>query len=138
MIIGLGIDSIEINRFMQWSHFSSNILRRFFSKEEIDYILHTNNPQKNAERLAVRFAAREAFYKALCHIAPTSTISFFIIAQKITIKKNANKSPVLVIDWDYINDKTNLLFSPENISIHLSISHNKTIATALVILETRV
>ena len=59
MIVGIGIDSVEINRFKNWKTYQYVKLRRIFSENEIAYCLAA--PTKIDERFALRFAAREAF-----------------------------------------------------------------------------
>ena len=56
MICGIGVDSVEIERFALWLDYSKKRLSRIFSLEEIEYCLQQKN--KSAERFAVRFAAR--------------------------------------------------------------------------------
>lgn len=76
MILGIGIDIVEIDRFKGWSHKSSSELSRIFSQREIDYACEC--PLKSAERFAARFAAKEALYKALSqalgHVPPLLTV----------------------------------------------------------------
>ena len=124
MIIGIGIDSIEIKRFELWKNYPKNKLLKIFSDQEINYCLE--NPIKSAERLAARFAAREAFYKALCQITTKKT-PFLTVCKHVQIRKNQNNAPVLHIDWKYLGHS--------NINSFISITHTKTTATAFVVLE---
>lgn len=129
MILGIGIDSVEIKRFATWSSYSSNMLRRIFSEQEIAYCLQ--NPTKTAERFAVRFAAREAFYKALSIYQPKHTVPFLTLCHLVTIEKNKNNSPSLVVDWKQIAS-----FYPINPAQSLlSFTHTQQVATAFVILQ---
>ena len=60
MIIGIGIDLVECDRFLDWSAFKK---QRIFTKKELEY---ADNDGANAERhLANYWAAREAFLKAI-------------------------------------------------------------------------
>ena len=60
MIIGIGIDLVECNRFLDWSAFKK---QRVFTKKELEY---ADNDNANAEKhLANFWAAREACLKAL-------------------------------------------------------------------------
>jgi len=130
MILGIGIDSVEIARFNEWVTFSKERMLRIFSAYELDYCLAL--PAKSAERLAVRFAAREACFKALSPLYPTAP--FLTLCKAITILHNPSGSPVLSIDWEYLAQKGH----PKNIqklAIHLSLTHTRTLATAIVILE---
>lgn len=73
--LGIGIDSVDIERFTEWHTYPRQSLSRIFSDQEIDYCLEC--PTKSAERFAARFAAREAFLKALHQAMPTIQIPFF-------------------------------------------------------------
>ena len=60
MIVGIGIDLVECNRFLDWSAFKK---QRVFTKKELEY---ADNDNANAEKhLANFWAAREACLKAL-------------------------------------------------------------------------
>src|SRR5580700_1325821 len=63
MIVGSGIDMVEISRIHQsMERFGSRFLDRVFTKAEQEYCLRK---RKAAESLAARFAAKEAGAKAL-------------------------------------------------------------------------
>ena len=60
MIVGIGIDLVECNRFLDWSAFKK---QRVFTKKELEY---ADDDNANAEKhLANFWAAREACLKAL-------------------------------------------------------------------------
>lgn len=60
MIIGIGIDLVECDRFLDWSAFKK---QRVFTKKELEY---ADDDNANAEKhLANFWAAREACLKAL-------------------------------------------------------------------------
>ena len=63
MIIGIGVDLVDVRRFEQiifrWQH---RFLKRVFTDAEIRYC---NTKKHPAQRFATRFAAKEAFIKAL-------------------------------------------------------------------------
>lgn len=63
MIIGIGIDLVDVKRFesiiFRWQH---KFLKRVFTDTEIRYC---NTKKHPAQRFATRFAAKEAFIKAL-------------------------------------------------------------------------
>lgn len=122
MILGIGVDSVEVHRFSQWHTFSRKKLSRIFSEQEIDYCLQQLN--KSAERFAVRFAAREAFFKAFSAAFPEVSIPFLTVCKIVSIKKQVGR-PVLLADW----------LSTDGLSFHLSLTHANTIATAFVIIE---
>ena len=129
MILGIGIDSVDIKRFENWSAYSPQQLRRIFSEQEIAYCLQ--NPAKSAERFAVRFAAREALFKALSMYQPNHTIPFLTLCRLVKVEKNSNHSPYLVADWNQIT----VQWTIPPIQVLLSLTHTHQIATAFVILQ---
>lgn len=165
MILGIGIDSVDIKRFVHWPNLSHAQLLRIFSPQEIEYCLR--NKYKSAERFAARFAAREAFFKALGHITTEKQIPFLTLCKKVEVQPTANGAPKLIADWDYIinhtadyfkklteNTACNTCHNPPpncpnpivhtinnaqqptpNIKTLLSLTHTRTVATAFVILE---
>lgn len=60
-LVGLGTDLIEVERIKAFAE-KTAALSRIFSEEEIAYCLARKN---RYQHLAVRFAAKEAVYKAL-------------------------------------------------------------------------
>lgn len=63
MILGIGIDLVDVRRMegiiFRWHE---RFLRRVFTEREIRYCNNKKNP---AQRFATRYAAKEAFIKAL-------------------------------------------------------------------------
>jgi len=63
MILGIGVDIVDVRRIerivVRWQ---DRFLRRIFTDTEIRYCNNKKNP---AQRFATRFAAKEAFIKAL-------------------------------------------------------------------------
>jgi len=128
MIIGVGIDAVEISRFADWHSKSLARLRRIFSEPEIVYCLQ--NPAKSAERFAARFAAREAVYKVLHAHAP---IPFLTLARAITITKGQHGKPALIIDWQLLSTWDTPLL--RTVHWHLSLTHTNTTSIACIIGE---
>ncbi len=129
MILGIGIDSVEVKRFETWSSYNQKVLLRVFSEQEIVYCLQ--NPAKTAERFAARFAAREAFFKALSMYQPEYTLPFLTVCRLVTIEKNKNNSPSLIVDWKQI-----ISYCPITpTGTLLSLTHTQQVATAFVILQ---
>lgn len=127
MILGIGVDTIEIERFALWHTYSPKKLSRIFSPEEIEYCLAQQN--KSAERFAVRFAAREALYKALANAYPHHKLPFLTLCAYTTIQKQDSR-PVLFLSKECGIDLA-------YIHLHLSLSHAQNHATAFVIIEQR-
>ena len=130
MIIGIGIDSVEIARFALWHNYPEKTLSRIFSTSEIEYCLGKNT--LCAQRFAIRFAAREALYKALSQYDPSHTIPLLTLcaATKITYNK---KAPEISIDWEKI--KQYCTQPVDNITSLLSMTHSQSIATAITLLQ---
>ena len=123
MILGIGIDSVEITRFAHWHTYSQKQLLRVFGQSEIEYCLSL--PIKSAERFAVRFAAREALFKAYSSWQPNHTIPFLTFCRAVTILKKDNV-PFAQISSLNLTSKSSVL---------ISLSHTATIATAFAIFE---
>ena len=123
MILGHGVDIIEIARFEHWQAYPHNHLLKLFNAHEISYCL--NEPAKSAERFAARFAAKEALYKALCQAMPDFSMPFLTLCKKAWVD-SSNRVPHFVLDFEI----------PRNMTCKLSISHSKINAIAsLIILE---
>lgn len=61
-MIGVGIDAVELDRFRRTLHRTPRIVERLFSDAERAYADRRSDP---TERLAARFAAKEATMKAM-------------------------------------------------------------------------
>lgn len=61
-LIGIGLDTVEVDRFRRTLQRTPSIVDRLFTEGERVYAGSARDP---AERLAVRFAAKEAAMKAL-------------------------------------------------------------------------
>jgi holo-[acyl-carrier protein] synthase len=84
--MNIGIDIEEVERFVKYVK-DKKFLGRIFAKEEIAYSI----PRKNAAQcLAVRFAAKEAVWKAL------STINKFNITD-ISVRNTEDGKPQVYI-----------------------------------------
>ncbi len=63
MVIGIGIDIIEIERIKESvDEYGDHFLKKVYTKSEIKYCLSKKNKYQH---LAARFAAKEAIYKAI-------------------------------------------------------------------------
>jgi holo-[acyl-carrier protein] synthase len=63
LIIGIGIDEVEVERFARSLARTPTLARRLFTTDEQAYA--ASAPGLAAQRLAVRFAAKEAALKAM-------------------------------------------------------------------------
>jgi holo-[acyl-carrier protein] synthase len=122
MIAGIGTDIVEVARILK-SIESERFMQKVFSRNEIFYC----EPKANkAECFAARFAAKEAFSKAL-GTGFRGDISF----TEIEIINDELGKPSIKT-----SGKTFELLTKRNIRIiHVSLSHVKEMAIAMVILE---
>jgi len=114
MVIGIGIDIIDVERVQKLAEKNPRFLERIFTPKEIDYCLKKKNKYQH---LAARFAVKEAFFKAI-----GKRISW----QDVELFNLRSGKPQLDIKFK------------ERFSIQkalVSISHLKEYAVAAVILE---
>jgi holo-[acyl-carrier protein] synthase len=130
MILGIGIDSVQVKRFNEWSTLCSAQLKKVFSEEEINYCLKT--PRLSAERFAVRFAVREAFFKALS-ATHKSSVSFLKACKAVQLIHANNQVPLLQVDWSNVVLDKKVAY--ESFIVHCSLTHTRDTATACVIIE---
>jgi holo-[acyl-carrier protein] synthase len=112
MIDGIGIDVVDIARFKESLERTPHLAEKLFTESE---------RKKPVSSLAARFAAKEALYKAL--------------------------SPARGLQWhdaeviNHENGKPDFLFRGEiaelidGATVHLSLSHDAGIASAMVVIE---
>jgi holo-[acyl-carrier protein] synthase len=121
---GLGIDTIEIDRIARvYAEYRERFLDRIFSREEKEYALRFSDP---APRLAARFAAKEACMKAL-GTGWNSGVRW----RDICVVSEKTGKPAL-----QLRGKARQVFEQLSASeIQVSITHDRTHATAIVIFE---
>jgi len=123
MIIGMGIDLVDVSRIesiiFRWHE---RFLKRVFTDTEIKYCNNKKNP---AQRFATRFAAKEAFIKAL-YPKQQEGVRF----QDIEIDQEAGR-PIINL---YGKVKDAAKQSGVN-KIHVMLSHDGDYGIANVILE---
>lgn len=117
MIAGIGIDQVEVERF---DSVSVHFLERVFSPTEIEY---ASRGAQRSQRLAARFAAKEAFLKALgtglrnCSWQDLSVVNDDLGAPHYQFSGRL----AAYAEWPWMT--------------HLSLSHTAQLATAWCILE---
>ena len=136
-MLGIGTDIVEVHRFLPWTTYSDHRLKKIFTMQEIDDCTD-NYKKKSAEKLAVRFAAKEAFYKALSLILINQKIdfrpfSFLQTCQCISVHLEKYGIPQLIVNWLELSllSKIDL---PHRM-VYLSIAHERTMAIAFVIIQ---
>ena len=123
MIFGIGIDLIEVERVAEKIGKKAGFKELVFSKREIDYCERMTNKY---EHYAARFAAKEAFFKALGTGWRNGTAF-----NEIEITNNENGKPEISFSGN-----TALTVAEMKLGkISVSLSHLKTMATAVIIIE---
>lgn len=123
MIVGIGIDIIEVDRVRQQLKDDEKIKYSLFSNDEIEYC---NSKITWAQSYAGKFAAKEALLKAL-GTGLRSNMKY----TDIEIKNNDSGQPNISVKAEVANVCDKLKID----RILVSISHIKDIATAMVIIE---
>ncbi len=123
MIMGLGVDATSVQRCLnKEEHF----VKRFFHSEEYEHwkALESSAPEIRAQFLASRFAVKEAYAKA----RGTGFCTDVIPCEINTITDSAGKPGIRLYG-------RTLESHPQGCSIHVSITHEKALAIAVVIIE---
>ena len=123
--LGNGVDIVENKRFSK-SIKNINFINRVFSKKEIDL---SSKYKNKTNYYAKRFAAKEAFYKAL-GTGIRNGYSF----KDVSIKNDKYGKPLIYIS-NKIKKMINKKFKIKKFKIHLSLSDEKKHSIAFVILE---
>jgi len=122
LILGVGIDIVEIRRIKSAMEGNDRFLEKIFTASELEYLKSRN---LRAEYVAGRFAAKEAVAKAL----GTGFRGFDF--KDIEIDRTTLGKPIVVL-----KGKAKIIAKKEGqYNIHLSISHGEDSAVAYAILE---
>ena len=122
MIIGIGVDVVHADRMERWKN-TSSLLERYFHPEELSEALSRGNGVNLS--LAARFAAKEAFGKAL------GTGLAGIVLKDIMVKNRHNGQPEINV---FGTAQEALKRSGAN-RVHVSLTHETGNAIAIVVLE---
>ncbi len=126
MIIGIGVDIVEIGRIGEAvRRWGDRFLRKIFTEEEIRYCYSKRDPFPS---LAARFAAKEAGVKALSSLLPEGA---HLSLRDMEVIRAASGRPSLSVISGPLSD----LLSGEEFSLHLSLSHERGNAVAMAVLE---
>lgn len=122
MIYGVGTDIAKVSRFEKWVN-TENMCERFFNSVEL---MEKGSIKARCEHYASRFAAKEAFSKAL----GTGLCGFDL--KEVFVTKNDSGKPEIIL-----TGKARTVFDERcgNANIHLSLSHEKEYAIAFVVIE---
>jgi holo-[acyl-carrier protein] synthase len=122
LISGIGVDLVHSARLEHWQAVPG-LLERYFEDGELSYALSRGKGASLS--LAARFAAKEAFGKALgAGLAG-------IVLKDIMVRNTLNGKPELLLEG---TARSAFEKSGAN-RVHLSLSHEKDSAVAMVILE---
>lgn len=122
MIGGIGTDITEVKRFEKWIK-NPEMLQRFFNEKEMS---SAKSDSAKCQHYAARFAAKEAFSKAL----GTGITGFNL--KDVYITNNSEGAPLLNIEGAALSLMKERL---GNCKAFVSLSHEKEYAIAYVILE---
>ncbi|MFI5155227.1 MAG: holo-ACP synthase [Chitinophagales bacterium] len=123
MIKGIGQDIIEVDRVAKKISKEKGFRELVFSKKEIDYCESRTN---KFEHYAARFAAKEAFFKALGTGWRNGTAF-----NEVEITNEELGKPALAL----LGETAKVLAPIGENKIYVSLSHLKAMASALVIIE---
>jgi holo-[acyl-carrier protein] synthase len=115
LIAGIGIDIVELSRIEELSKRQSKFVDRILTNKEKEKY-HTYNGKRQTEYLAGRFAAKEAYSKAV-GTGIGEALSFL----DIEIQSGVNGQPMII--------------KPVSEGVYLSISHSRDYAVAQVVIE---
>ncbi len=122
MIYGIGTDIVEIDRVrLAVGKWGESFLRRIFSERELSYCKMKKDPMPH---FAARFAAKESLIKALTPLGP-------LPLREIEVLNHPSGKPFIALREGVLED----LFGGEIPVIHLTLSHERSHAVAVVILE---
>lgn len=122
MVFGIGVDITAVKRFEKWVN-SPDMIERFFNEKEIK---SGKSLSAVCQHYAVRFAAKEAFSKAI-----GTGISGFNL-KDVYITNDEFGKPIINVQ----NSAEEILKNRcQNYKLHVSLSHEKEYAIAYVIIE---
>jgi len=122
MIIGIGVDIVEIKRMERWLK-DIKLLERYFHPDELAKVSLKENSA--SQTLAARFAAKEAFGKAL------GTGLSQIALKDISIYNNDKGKPEIKL----YGTAQEAFEKSGAAKAHISLSHERENAIAMIILE---
>lgn len=125
MIYGIGVDSVEISRIEAiYDKRPEILINQILTESEKEQFNRIKQKKRKMEWLAGRFSAKESMSKAI-GTGVCETFSF----KDGEILSGQNAKPVFLL-----SEKT-LKVLPPGIKIHVSITHTRTTASSIVILD---
>lgn len=130
MILGVGTDLVNIQRIdkMLETH-GEKFLSKTYVKSEQEVAALITHPQQRASYFAKRFAAKEAFVKALgCGFGEYATFL------DVSVDKDPMGKPIVVLS-PRLRKKTEEIFGTNRIKIDLSLTDEYPMAQAFVVIS---
>jgi holo-[acyl-carrier protein] synthase len=122
MITGIGVDIVDVRRMERWIG-NLALLNRYFHQEELSLALSRKNSA--AQTLAARFAAKEAFGKAL-----GSGLAEIELKDIIVINNDKGKPDIK------LTGTAQKAFEKSGANrTHISLTHERENAIAMIVLE---
>jgi holo-[acyl-carrier protein] synthase len=122
MIVGIGVDVVHVHRMERWRK-TPGLLERFFHPDELSESLSKGNSADLS--LAARFAAKEAFGKAL------GTGLRGIVLKDVMVRNRHNGRPEIEV----FGSALKALEKSGAGRVHISLTHERDNAIAMVVLE---
>ena len=122
MVVGVGIDVVHAHRIERWIK-KPGLLERYFHPDELKTALSRGSGASLS--LAARFAAKEAFGKAL------GTGLTGIVLKDIMVMNSHNGCPDIIL----FNTAKKALEKSRAAKVHVSLTHEQDHALAIVVLE---
>jgi holo-[acyl-carrier protein] synthase len=122
MIIGIGVDVVHVHRLERWRN-SPGLLERYFHPDELSAALSRGSGTNLS--LAARFAAKEAFGKALGRGLAG------IVLKDIMVINQHNGKPEIAL----FGTALEALKQSGADMVHISLTHERDNAIAMVVLE---
>jgi holo-[acyl-carrier protein] synthase len=122
MIIGIGLDVVHVSRLERWQKIPG-LLDRYFHPEELKTALSRGSGATLS--LAARFAAKEAFGKAV------GTGLSGITLKNILVWNNHNGKPCM----ELYGNALDALRGVGGVTVHVSLTHERDNALAMVVIE---
>jgi len=126
MILGIGTDIVEVDRIKQKVEKGNEFKNLVFSEREITYCESIKN---SFESYAARFAAKEAFLKAI----GLGLLIDFDLKEIETINLLSGQPELQLTE--NVKNKIKVIFKIDSFKIHLSLSHTTHSAIAFLIIE---
>ncbi len=126
MIFGIGIDTIEVQRIEKTiAEYGDQFLLRIYTDAEVRYC---RSRKFSAEHFAARFAAKEAFAKAI-----GTGIRRGFIWKEVEVQKEYSGKPIIKLQGSMIGNVAKIVGAEYQIQV--SITHTKNMAEAMVAVE---